>query len=354
MKMTKNTKQNILFVFFLLVTISITNFCKGQTNSESIIELQAGTKIVFVDVNEAQKLLAAKDEFIQSLAPFDRSIRLKTEKPVSQEEFINFVSKQAMEWTGSEIVRIEEVIESAARKLEPFKLKFPRTILLIKTTGAEEGNAAYCRRNAIILPGNMIAPQSISFRQGMAFMQNNNNANLEHIIIHELFHIYMIHNPELKEKFYGIINFKKCNIIELPRKLREAEITVPELPKNEYYIELQYKGDVIDAIPVIMFPRYNLKNGNDFSRCLDESKLLVIEKSDDRWIYKHEDNNEPILLNFNDVPDYYKKTGANTDYVIHPEEILAENFVLLVQNSQPVKYKWVIEKMDELLQSVSR
>jgi hypothetical protein len=107
-------------------------------------------------------------------------------------------------------------------------------------------------------------------------------------------------------------------------------------------------------MPVILFPRDDLEKGNDFSRCLDESKLLVIEKSGDRWIYKHEDNNEPILLNFNDVPDYYKKTGANTDYVIHPEEILAENFVLLVQGNQSVQSKWVLEEMDELFQRVSQ
>ena len=272
---------------------------------------------------------------------------MKTEKAVSQEEFLSFISSQAMQWTDSEIIRMEEVVESAAKKLESLKLKLPGTILMIKTTGAEEGNAAYCRGNAIILPRSMIVPQSTSIRQGMPFMQKNSSSSIERIFFHELFHIYLIHNPELKEKFYGIINFKKCNTIELPEKVREVEITAG-LPKNEYYIELQYKGDVINVVPVIMFPKNDLGKGNEFFRCLDESKLLVVEKSGNKWIYKHDDNNEPILLNFKDVPDYYKKTGANTDYVIHPEEILAENFVLLVQNSQSVKYKWVIEEMDEL------
>jgi hypothetical protein len=349
--------KHLIFIRLLIAIFFLTGIaCQKLIADEfdSAIKLQKGTKIVFIDVNEARKLLATKDEFIQSLAPFDRSIRLKTEKPVLQEEFLNFVSKQALEWTGSEIVRMEDVIKSVTNKLKPFDLKLPRTILMIKTTGAEEGNAAYCRRNAIVLPKSMLALRSVSFRQGMAFMQKNNSMNLEHIVIHELFHIYMIHNPELKEKFYGIINFKKCNTIELPRKLREVEITAPEIPKNEYYIELQYKGDIINTMPVILFPRDDLEKGNDFSRCLDESKLLVIEKSGDRWIYKHEDNNEPILLNFNDVPDYYKKTGANTDYVIHPEEILAENFVLLVQGNQSVQSKWVLEEMDELFQRVSQ
>ena len=73
----------------------------------------------------------------------------------------------------------------------------------------------------------------------------------------------------------------------------------------------------------------------------------------DKWIYKHDDNNEPVLLKFNDVPDYYKKTGANTSYVIHPEEILAENFVLLVQGIQTVQSPGAIETISQILKTNS-
>ena len=66
-------------------------------------------------------------------------------------------------------------------------------------------------------------------------------------------------------------------------------------------------------------------------------------------MYKHDDNGEPILLNFDDVPDYYIKTGDNTRYMIHPEEILADNFVFLVQGTQPAKSEWVIEGMRQVL-----
>jgi len=340
----KKLKQNIFFVLILLVTASITNFSKGQTNSDSSIEFLPGTKIVFADVNEAKKILSAKDEYIKSYTPFDRSIRIKTEEPVSQEEFISFVSKQAMEWTDNERARMENAIKSAAKKLEHLKLKLPPTILMIKTTGAEEGNAGYCRRNAIILPKNMIAPQIMAFQGGFSSQQNN---LLEHIFIHELFHTYTIHNPELREKFYEIVGFQKCNPVELPEELKKVEITNPELPKDEYYIELIYKDGTINVMPIITIPNYDYKGRFELSQLL-KVQLLAVEKMDDKWQYKRNDTGEPVLFELNDLPNYRRETGDNTSYLIHPEEILAENFVLLVQKSLFVNSKWVIEEMDEL------
>ena len=66
----------ILFVLFLLVTISITNFCKGQTDIESSVEFLPGTKIVFVDANEAKKILATKDEYVKSYTAHHPARRL--------------------------------------------------------------------------------------------------------------------------------------------------------------------------------------------------------------------------------------------------------------------------------------
>ena len=43
-----------------------------------------------------------------------------------------------------------------------------------------------------------------------------------------------------------------------------------------------------------------------------------------------------LLLKPDDVPDYFAKIGRNTGYIIHPEEVLAENFVLLVRGKSDV------------------
>jgi hypothetical protein len=42
------------------------------------------------------------------------------------------------------------------------------------------------------------------------------------------------------------------------------------------------------------------------------------------------DDRQPKLVSLSDVTGFFEQVGRNTDYVIHPEEILADNFALLV------------------------
>ena len=43
-------------------------------------------------------------------------------------------------------------VENLRPLLRPFPLSLPRTIQMVKTSGAEEGGAAYTRGTAIVLP----------------------------------------------------------------------------------------------------------------------------------------------------------------------------------------------------------
>jgi len=357
-------KQNQYLLLVLIITaifIIFENVCVGQARDDEIVyynnpdiisnkfadqnktlnksdkELQKGPELIFASVEEAKKQLTQKDNFIKSLGPFDRSARLKTDKPVSEKEFLEYVANQVLPWTVGEKVRIETVFKSIAGRIEGFNLNFPREILLIKTTGKEEGGAAYCRSNAIILPQKMLMGQ---------------NANLERLLIHELCHIVLSNNPRLKETLCRVINFKKCNDIELPEKLQDVRLTNPDGVKNDHYIDVEYDNSVIQVVPIIYSsaPKYDVTKGGEFFRYL-RINLLVIEREGDIWRYKRDDNGEPVLLELQDVPDYFNKIGSNTNYVIHPEEIIADNFVLVVQGTQPVKSEWVIEKMRKLLQN---
>ena len=60
-------------------------------------------------------------------------------------------------------------------------------------------------------------------------------------------------------------------------------------------------------------------------------------------------NDNYALYTFNQIPNYLSLVGENTGYIIHAEEILADNFVLLVTNSKNVKTKKVITNMKKIL-----
>ena len=62
-------------------------------------------------------------------------------------------------------------------------------------------------------------------------------------------------------------------------------------------------------------------------------------------IYKNE---KLQVFRVEDIPSYIQKIGMNTDYIIHPEEVLAENFVLLLNNSKYIRSPEILEKMREV------
>ena len=339
----KNKRSKfLLLVVAIAVFPYIRNICRGQAGenvgtSGPVIELQKGTDIIFAGVEDAKKRLTEKDEFIKSLSPFDRSARLMTDKPVSEEEFLKYAAEQVMPWTDDDIKRLRPVIGSVSAKLKRFKLHYPQKILLIKTTGLEEGGAAYSRPNGIVIPQNMLI---------------QNYIGLEMTLIHELFHIFTANNPKLKEALYGVIHFQECNEIELPEKFRDIKITNPDGIKNDHYIEVKHQDNVIQVVPLLYSSsdKYDAAKGGSFFNYL-RINFLVIEKAGEKWRYKPGENNEPVLIEFSQVPDYFEKIGFNTSYTFSPDEILAENFVLLVQQTEPVKSEWVIEGMRKILQS---
>jgi len=56
----------------------------------------------------------------------------------------------------------------------------------------------------------------------------------------------------------------------------------------------------------------------------------------------------PRLLAPERCMPYFKSVGCNTDYISHPDEILAENFSRLILE-QPVPDPWVLDGMARIL-----
>jgi hypothetical protein len=55
------------------------------------------------------------------------------------------------------------------------------------------------------------------------------------------------------------------------------------------------------------------------------------------------------LVAAQEVSGFVEQVGQNTDYVIHPEEILADNFALLVIGQQNVPSPEILHKMKAIL-----
>jgi hypothetical protein len=303
----------------------------------ALAELQlAGAKVHFASASEGSQTLKTRDDFVQRLSPFDRSARMKVARVVSEDEYLAFVGSNVIGWSQAQIELVSKVIDALQPQLGDLSLPLPATIQLIQTTGNEEGGAAYTRGAAIILTKDELAKDA---------------ETLQRFIAHELFHVLSRQNPELREKLYRIIGFEKCNEIELPPELKRRKITNPDAPRNDHFIRLRIDGRDCLAVPILLSSAetYDTKRGGEFFAYL-QFQFLVIERSAGSQSYRPVlEGASPKLVGPERVSGFMEQIGRNTEYVIHPEEVLAENFALLVLKKTNVASPEILQKMKEVL-----
>jgi hypothetical protein len=270
------------------------------------------------------------------MSPFDRAARMKTDRDVSEDDYLAFVAENILSWTDAEKDRITTAFQGIDAKLTALSLPFPSRVLFIKTTGNEEGNAAYTRANAIVFPKREL---------------DSPVAKLQKTICHELFHILSRENPELCEKLYAVIGFEKCDEVALPAELNSQKITNPDAPRNDHCIRVQVDGEACWAVPVLFSSRrkYDVQQGGEFFSYLQFRLLLVQRNENSKTTQPIDENEKPRFMEARQVTGFFEQVGRNTQYIIHPEEILADNFALFVLQEQDVPSPEVIEKLTATL-----
>ncbi|NRB27812.1 MAG: hypothetical protein HRU37_09060, partial [Roseibacillus sp.] len=79
-------------------------------------------------------------------------------------------------------------------------------------------------------------------------------------------------------------------------------------------------------------------------------KLVVVERAEEGTsVEVVREGEKAKLLDAGEVTGFLEQVGENTTYLIHPEEILADNFVLLVTGKRDVPSPEVVEKLGKVL-----
>jgi len=307
------------------------------------VKLARESTIDFATPDQGRAVLTQRDDFVERMSPFDRAARVQTDREVSEAEYLKFAGANVLEWNAEERQKICTALQAIQARLVSFNLPFPGAVLLVKTTGKEEGGAAYTLANSIMLP-----PAILSGAAG----------DLPQIIAHELFHVLSRANPVLREKLYSAIGFIACEEVALPPDLRARKITNPDAPKNNHCIKVSAGGEESWAIPIIYSSseKYDVRRGGPFFNYLQFQMLLVDrgENSSTPSVKVHLKHGKAALVGVDQVTGFYEQVGRNTGYIIHPEEILADNFALLVLDKRDVPTPAVLEKIEAILKSSDR
>jgi len=290
--------------------------------------------LVFTSVAKGKEILVVRDEFIKQLSPFDRSARLKVQTDVTEKEFLDFISRQVLPWQVDEQKKVLKAIKKVKWGLTNFCLNFPSTIFLIKTTGNEEGNAAYTRGQAIIIPQNRL---------------ESSQEQLNHLVAHELFHILSRYQEELRDQLYQIIGFQKYNKHIFPTELEDQKITNPDAPMNLHWIQIKFKDNLFWAAPILFSKTkgYDSEQEDSFFHYLEFRLLLISATSRELPLILDEHAFEMVKIE--EVSGFFDQIGRNTQYVIHPEEIIAENFAFIVLGKPQLPSPIILEKIRVLL-----
>ena len=273
-------------------------------------------RLEFASIDSASKALARPDAWARQLSAFDRGARMRTLAPTSTQQFLQFASGAAVEGTPAELTDWAAVAEQIGRAVEGLNVKLPR-ILLVKTDGREESDAAYTRARSIFLPERFISLPVTDPRR--AFF----------LLAHELFHVLSRANPAQRDALYALLGFERVAGFEYPAELEGRRLSNPDAFEYEHAVSVQTAAGAATVVPVIQAtaPLEEVIQLPSFFAALD---IMLLAVDADTGEIRHDTGGNLITYGFGNT-DWPARMLRNSSFIIHPEEILADNFATLME-----------------------
>ena len=315
-------KKKILLIISILLIATTSVKATIQTGSDTI-------SLVFTTKEEAAKLLQQDDDFTRNWSKFDY-VCYTGQSNGTKEDFNRFIAEQTREWTPEE----KELLLAASQDFNRFikqqglKFSFPSEIQMLKTTMAEaKGAGGYTRDKYIVLINRLLtAPKE----------------KVTTLLAHELFHILTRNNPEFRKKMYSLIDFHVLpKKITFPTELKERIISNPDVPPHDSYSTFTINGKQQDCCMVIY--THKPYDGGTLMDYINVG-FVPIDKQSGKALEK---DGKAIIYSIYDCSDFEKKIGANTQYIIDPEEVLADNFSFLLTDVKELASPKLVEQMKE-------
>lgn len=251
-----------------------------------------------------------KDHFFQRVTNTEMAIQMKENrncpnKRTCVEGYKDFLRNDVESFTATEketVIAVFKEIEEMILKVNP--LLIDREIHLIKTKGNHYGNGVYyTRENKIVIPKDVL--------------KNFNHSGFKETMIHEVFHIFSRYNEGTRDQLYSLIGFSPVNgLIVLPEKLAKRKLLNPD-GTTDYKIKLG-KDEAYPLLSASM-DEYT-KSKPRFFDYLDFKLYKLIPGED--GIYEVGE-----AIPFQEAPEFFAQIKDNTDYIIHPDEVMADNFI---------------------------
>ena len=329
--------------------------CNNKTKEIKLSETQ---RVVFLDSLAASSAILKdkEDKFLEKINKLDMSIQMERaySESIKRSEVLNhyknFLRNDVVDFTKPEKALVKKCLEEAVQLCNAINPTIvPPVMEMIKTKAEHYGEGVYyTRENRIIIPYNALTTTG----KDVAAVE----ADLTRTLLHEIFHIYSRYNDFKRKELYAVIGFKNIATIPLEMKdaLKERILINPDGVNLGQVIDLQTADARISAIPVITSNETELKEGkSSFFSYLKFDLFQVIKGKGGIKVLSNDDGTSTLKLE--EMRDFFRKIGDNTDYIIHPDEILADNFMFLTLSQKDEKSIAHLTKEGKiLLKSIER
>jgi hypothetical protein len=269
---------------------------------------------------------------VRATTELERSASLRTAERMDAERFAAEMSATALAWMGPERRAFDKVRSQLGAFIAAMRWTSPSPILLVKATDRLMNGFPHTRGNAIVLQESMLQQMLASVDVMSYFMA------------HETFHVLSRANPALREELYAAIGFRRCASVEMPAPLARLRLTNPDAPENRHTIAVRWAGRSIEVMPFVHFPTDNIDARGGFGAQMRTSWLPVERRGGRCAVRGAEERPAP-----EELEGFYDQVGQNTGYLIHPEEILADNFAFLFRKPEKLASPQILERMRRIL-----
>ena len=341
----------------LLLCLLLFNSCKRPQANEVATSSSKENKLINFEIlngDEAKiKIITDnKEGYFSDVRALEMSIQMG-EKWIPEEEreqvfikYLDYLQEDVGTFTETETKLMVAMEDSVNLLLKNVKKKwiYP-DIYLVKLNSKCYGNGVfYTRDNGIFIPYDQLQGASVE--------------GLMSVFLHEIFHIMSRYNEEFRRAAYSLIGFKPVEgKLNFPKSLDDRVFLNPDGVDMNYAITLKTDKDSdepVQAIPVIHSNSPNYMESKPAFFGYIQFDLFRITKEGDGYNVNIGDNKGPLVIP--DIDDYYypsffEQIYDNTQYIIHPDEIMADNFMFAIFDKNKIQEYNFSERGNELLVS---
>ena len=281
----------------------------ADTEAGESTAAQANIAHRYASKAEGQELLLSNEEYYAGFSQNDLDYKMQ-KKGASMEEYKAFAAEQVEDFTQEEITAVDGIFDEMGKTLAENGYKLPPLdeIVLIKTTMAEEcGASAYTHGTQIYISGAALKKYLFDVPDGKM------DSFMRYIFWHEVFHCLTRCNPDFRAQAYKLIHFTvREEDYPLPPSVFEYHISNPDVEHHNSFATFVINGQNIDCFTDFVATRHFEREGDSFFDC-STTALVPVDGSDVYYTPEQAENFDEVF-------------GTNTDYVIDPEECMADNF----------------------------